>query len=283
MTDTIQIKDKVLKVPVLPPGATHLMQRLSDEHIPFPELAAEIERFPTIAARLIALANSAWSGSSRSVTSLSEACTRLGFNVVRSTSIALAISSPFNPNRCPAFSAQAYWLDAMLVAEAAFGLAPSTTLPSPLCAQTMRTLGLLHNLGLLWLADSMADSCQKALEETQSAPETPLHKALQQHCGFDQYVAVEALAKAWALPPALTDVLGQQSSNSDESELWQGGKLLNLSKTLIHCLSTKNPDQIDLQQYQGLGIGPNEIEAQFVRLEKLQPRIETLANSLFLE
>ena len=49
------------RVPVLPPGAAYLLKALNDDNAGYAELAAIVERFPSIAGRLVSLANSAWS------------------------------------------------------------------------------------------------------------------------------------------------------------------------------------------------------------------------------
>jgi HD-like signal output (HDOD) protein len=71
------------RVPVLPPGATYLMQALNDDNLGFREIAAAVEKMPSIAARILALANSAWSAPARPILALDEACGRLGIKVVQ--------------------------------------------------------------------------------------------------------------------------------------------------------------------------------------------------------
>lgn len=75
------------KMPVLPVETPYLISSLSDETLNFNQLSKVIERFPTIAARLIALANSAWSAPISPIYSLEESCTRLGLSVVKSDSV----------------------------------------------------------------------------------------------------------------------------------------------------------------------------------------------------
>ncbi len=101
-----------LKLPTLPAGTPFLMKSLTDENIDFVELAAVLEKFPSIAGKLISLVNSVWSAPASEISSLEAACSRLGFGVVRSTSIALAIASPFDATRCRWFDAERFWCSA---------------------------------------------------------------------------------------------------------------------------------------------------------------------------
>ncbi len=105
-----------LQLPTLPSGIPLLLKSLTNEDIDFIELATLMEKFPSIVGKLVSLANSAWSSPIAEVTSLEIACSRLGLDVVKSTSIALAIAAPFNPMRCLSFdtSSVAYGLHDLL-------------------------------------------------------------------------------------------------------------------------------------------------------------------------
>ena len=146
------------RLPVFPPAMPYLLRELDNDELSYTAIAALLERFPTIAVRLISLANSAWSSPVSPIASLPDACARLGLNVVRSVSIAVAIAGPFNPNRCKHFSARRFWTSALLTAECASQLANNTKVPT----QYARTAGLLHNLGLIWMAEYLSVATDRA-------------------------------------------------------------------------------------------------------------------------
>ncbi len=84
-----------------PPSALpYLLEKLAQQEIEYDDLAETIERFPSIVARLISVANSAWSSPRSPITSLRRACTHLGLALTRSIAISLAVSAPFSLNRC---------------------------------------------------------------------------------------------------------------------------------------------------------------------------------------
>ncbi|RMG33211.1 MAG: HDOD domain-containing protein [Gammaproteobacteria bacterium] len=190
------------RVPVLADGAGYLLQLLSDDDIAFDVLVAEIERFPPIVARLLALANSAWSAPVAPVTSLVTACSRLGLKAVRSAALALAVADPFDPTVCPAFDPRRYWSSALLTAEAAGLLAEGAVQTD---AQSARAAGLLRNIGLLWLADSMPGPTGRALERAAEEPGAVLEVLLRESCGLDQLEAGRILAAYWDLPSVFVD------------------------------------------------------------------------------
>ena len=192
-----------LTLPTLPAGTPFLMKSLTDENIDFVELAAVLEKFPSIAGKLTSLVNSVWSAPASEITSLEATCSRLGFGVVRSTSIALAIASPFDAARCESFDTERFWCSALLTAEAAAGLALAATAGARPEPATARAAGLLHDLGMLWLVDQLPAPVAAALAMVEGGQANSLQDALAQSLGFDQAQAGGHLARAWSLPQPL--------------------------------------------------------------------------------
>lgn len=193
----------MLRLPTLPTGTTFLMKSLMDPEIEFIEMAGVIEKFPSIAGKLISLANSVWSAPVCEITSLEAACSRLGFGVVRSTSIALAIAAPFDSAKCPAFDTETFWCSALLAAETASELALAARCIDKPEPSTARAAGMLHNLGLLWLADRLPDEANRVLTMCETEQAQTLPHALRQILGFDNAQAGSQLADAWELPEPL--------------------------------------------------------------------------------
>lgn len=192
---------KFSHLPILPAGVPELISAISNEENTSSDLANIIERFPSIAARLIMLANSAWSSPTAPVNDLITACSRLGFNVIRNVSIALAVSSPFSVHNCPSFNVCRYWCRALLTAEIAQKIADM--LNKGHLKETARTAGLLHNLGLLWIADQVPESIHDVFIEHQAEKQKSLLRICEQSLGFHYAEAGAHLGLEWGLPEIL--------------------------------------------------------------------------------
>lgn len=264
------------RVPVLPPGVTYLLEALHNDNLSFFQIARAIEHVPSVAARLLALANSAWSAPASPVTSTEAACSRLGMRVVRSASIALAISQPFNPARCPAFDGATFWGSALLNAEAAAWLADKVLRDQ---RATARTAGLLRNFGLVWLADTMPTETGLALKAAHDGPPGSLNDALVEHCGLGYTEAGALLADAWQLPGALRDAIGDRADRS--------AKTAPLSRVVIAACRMVNAVRHDLEWDEpdpGLRELGLELPVQRVGIEYLQAvkeRTVAMAETLF--
>ena len=196
-------KLSTLQLPTLPASTPFLLKSLTDENIEFIELASIIEKFPSIAGKLISLVNSAWSAPTSEITSLEITCSRLGLGVVRSSSIALALATPFNPVKCLPFDPEHFWCSALLTADAASRLVTISTADNSLEPSTARAAGLLHNLGLLWLVDTLPVEVGQALIMVKKCQADTLQQALLDLLGFDQAQAGGHLGNSWGLPEPL--------------------------------------------------------------------------------
>ncbi|HEB95392.1 MAG TPA: HDOD domain-containing protein [Sedimenticola thiotaurini] len=222
------------RLPVIPIGTFDLLAALDDDSIGFREIATVLERFPTIAARLIQLANSSWSSPVAEVSSLDAACSRLGVDVVKSTSVALLVSAPFDPCRCPAFEPRRYWARALAVAEAASHLAAcigSEAGGGDL--QSARTAGLLHNLGLLWLADQLPEPTHLALLKWARDPDVSLDRSLMELAGAGYRQAGGCLARAWGLPSSLVTALEHQGRDRGQADAGPLAKLTGMAVSMV--------------------------------------------------
>lgn len=265
-------------LPVLPPGAPGLLKALTEDEIDFNQLAQIIERFPTIAARILVLANSAWSAPAQAITSLQQACSRLGLNVVRSTSIALAVASPFNPRRCQAFDSLQYWTAALMTAEAASTLA---AMPYPYTDPfTARTGGLLHNLGLLWLADQLPQQVDEALSAAGQLACDEINPALIARLGFDSAEAGKVLGEAWGLPPAIVTVMAEHPHPDYRGNHWEFSHLVGLARKLVSANLAGNPIDPQLAGFQALEVPEHSIERIGHTIEQQQAHHLSMAEAL---
>lgn len=270
-----------VKLPVLPSGAPSLLKAITDEEIDFSKLAIIIERFPTISARLISLSNSAWSAPACDITSLDMACARLGFSVVRSVGIALSIALHFNPNRCPAFDAEKFWCSSFLSAKAAAELALVAKIPSDLEPQTVRTAGLLHNLGLLYLADQMPQETGQAINLNTATPGLPLKEALRDFCGYDHCEAGGCLGKSWNLPELLVSAMTHHDMPDYDGAMWQSAILVGSANSMVSALYRGKDWSAENLRFERLNIKPADGDEIFTKMSAKFEDTRELAKMLF--
>ena len=268
-------------VPVLLPGLPYLLAALGDEDVDLDVLATAIRCFPTIAGRLVALANSAWVSPKRPVISLLDACAVLGLRMVRCVSFALAVGRPFDPSRCPGFDVERYWCTALLTAEGAALL--SQHLGDECHPDTAHTAGLLHNLGLMWLADSQPTQTATALQVAAADEGFDVAQALYAATGSDYCVAGGRLSEAWQLPDTLTTAIRYHRSPEYRGPHWplatSCGVAAQMSARIWHGMDWV-PETIP---HFVVAIPPAVLQSTFLQLESKRDSIRHLSQTLFAQ
>ncbi len=266
-TDLLKLDQlSTFKLPTLPAGTLHLLNSLTNENIDYIELASIIEKFPNIAAKLISLANSAWSSPASPITSLESTCSRLGLGVVRSTSIALAVAAPFNPVSCISFDPEYFWCSALMTADAASRLALVVSSSNGLAPSTARAAGLLHNLGLLWLVDRLPTEVEQALTMVKNNQAETLQQALIHVLGFDQMQAGGYLGARWELPEPLVRGMTHYPETNYQGPQSEIVTTVGLAAKLVSTILKEEscPEQDNRQS--GLGITAKNIKDLFEQL-----------------
>jgi HD-like signal output (HDOD) protein len=269
-----------LKLPTLPAGTPFLLKSLTNEDIDFIELATILENFPSIAGKLISLANSAWSAPTSEVTSLEVTCSRLGLGVVRSTSIALAIAAPFDPTRCLSFDTEYFWCSALMTADAASRLAPVSSACNGLEASTARAAGLLHNLALLWLVDKLPEEVDQALTMVSNNQAETLQQALFQVVGFDQLQAGGHLGLSWALPKRLVQAMTHYPEVEYEGSEREIVITTGLAVKMVSAVLKEEPCPEPDSRLSVLGITEENFNAAYTQLNQQLVKTRAIAKVL---
>lgn len=264
----------------LPPNAasaTALLSMLMDSDKDMADVATAVQTHAVIVGKLISLANSAWSNPVTPVTALDEACSRLGLDVVRTLSIALAVGRSFVVSRCPAFDPRQYWLSSIIAADIASRLALSLKLDPG----TARAAGLLHNIGLLWLADCAPEETDAALKAARTLSDFGVDEHLQQKCGIGYRDAGALLMSRWTLPDALISSFRPNSTSDGQSEARQMYELIQTSADLTAGVLAGNTQPLDECQLGALTATrlSSEIAHQVSRLPKTEVMAAKLVGS----
>ncbi len=140
-----------IELPSFPDVAIRVRRVLQDEDVSADKLVRVVGADPSLSARLLQLANSAAINRTGSrITDLRMAITRIGFNLVRSSSISLAMSQlagskPLQSIKVPL---QALWKHSACVAAMANVVARRLTAVNPDAAALA---GMVHGIGKLYI------------------------------------------------------------------------------------------------------------------------------------
>ncbi len=228
--------NETFQIPNIAPNASRLLLKLMAPDLDLKALRAELQQVPSIVARLIALANSPWSKPASPITDFDNACGRLGLQLVRTMSLGLIVGKSLDDSRCAHFDSVRYWSSSMICADTAALLAAHFDVTS----STARTVGLLHNIGLLLLADRLPDQLDLAL---QSDVDASLDERVEAECGFGYWDAGARVLEHWGLPSLIVSGL-QDRALVDNPEELAVNDLVRLSARLANAVCRQDaPDE----------------------------------------
>ena len=139
---------RIKNLPPLPEGSMRIINAVNDADISIDELVAVISLSPTLVARLLGLANSSYFGRTTPITELRVAIIQvLGFNLVKSLALSIALNVEFDVSRCPDFDSERFWRFGLTRALLAQKLA-SKSQDEELTATVVYTGALLMDIGI---------------------------------------------------------------------------------------------------------------------------------------
>lgn len=255
--------------PVLPPDISSLLKTLNDDDIGYTQLAKELEKFPSIVIKIVATANSAWASPVIPITTLRDSCARIGVQAVRSISIALSIAEVFDPSRCPPFDSKVFWTSALLTAEAAYLCSKDNP---DICSDTARLSGLLHNIGLLWLATQRPDETANAITLKNNDEIDSISDGLTEQLGMNLYTAGSYLATYIDLPEIIAKSIASPATEADDEQALISNHR-NAQKLASLVLANADPDNEKTE-------APEDDPCFDLLADKL-PGVQSLAQALF--
>lgn len=256
-------------LPVLPPDISCLLKTLNNDDIGYSQLAEELEKFPSIVIKIVATANSAWASPVDPITTLRDSCARIGVQAVRSISIALSIAEVFDPSRCPPFDSKVFWISSLLTAEAAHIYAKQNP---DVCANTARLAGLLHNIGLLWLATQKPVETASVISLKQSNEIASISDGLMEQLGINFYTAGSYLASYIDLPVVIAEAIASPTADktNDKPLIINHRNAQKLASAVLLIPDPENEKTKELED-----------DPCFEQLSNKLPGIQALAQSLF--
>ena len=179
-----------------------------------------------------------------------------------------------------AFDAKRYWSTALLVADGASWLASCVLRPTVLDEKTVHTAGLLHNIGLLWLAEKYPALTSQALEKT-TENKLSILEALRATVGTDFSEVGGVLGRAWSLPPILVIVMEQHGNPVYSGPEFQSALLVGYAVEMVFALSSGVEDRPEMSMEGRLTFNPSDLDEIYLKLADKLEEYEELAQALF--
>ncbi len=202
-----EVRRAVSDLPTIPESLTRILNLLEDPKSGARDLAAIIRRDPPLAAKILRLANSPLYSKQRSVTTVQECVSLLGYRTVRQVALCVAVVTTLGRECEKSLSILDYreiWRHGVATAATAKRLAELIRHPEP---EEIFTCGLLHDLGKMVLALKHPSDYGVLIKERRRRG-VRLVELERESLGYDHAQVGAALAETWHLPSLLAVTIG---------------------------------------------------------------------------
>jgi HD-like signal output (HDOD) protein len=225
-------------------------------------VAEVIMRDPSLAARLLQVANSSFFGQRREVDTVSRSLLVLGLQMVENLVLATNAFDTLDFDGLPNLTAKELWKHSLACGAIARHIAERQHKPESF-QETAMLAGTLHDLGKLVLAKYVAKQYSKVLLAAHESQDH-LFELDSQLLGTDHSAIGGHLAEWWNLPPKIVEAVRWHHAPNESKIDPRLTHLVHLSNALAHQLELgssgpKKPAVIDERNYKIIALPKSEI------------------------
>jgi putative nucleotidyltransferase with HDIG domain len=191
------------QIPTMPTIAAKVMQIVNDPHSSAEDVAKFISRDVALTSKVLRLANSAFYGIPRTISSVNSAIVILGFNTIRSLVLSASVLKvfPAKPGLV-SFDRKAFWKHSFMVGIASRMLAQAYRRKKLVDMETAFSAGLLHDIGKIILEQYANDDYLPVLKAAKEKG-LPLFMVEKSLIGISHADVSGMLVDKWQMPNEL--------------------------------------------------------------------------------
>jgi putative nucleotidyltransferase with HDIG domain len=228
-----RVIENIDNLPSLPAIVTRLLDVVNSADTSADDAVKLIEKDPALTSKFIRLANSAFYGMPRTVSSVSSAVVILGFNVIRSVVLSASIMKMFSGPGKQAVNKDLFWKHSVATALAAKELVRHLMSFKMFDPESAFCSGILHDIGKLifneFVQPDYGDTCAFSREQ-----KVPIIDAESQMLGINHAEIGRILADKWALPLDLENAIVWHHNPPAAGEIMELVNIVHMADVIAH-------------------------------------------------
>ena len=224
-------------LPTLSPVLQRINAIISNPSSSADDVESALKLDPAIAGKVLRLANSAYVGIPRTVSSLKNAIVLLGFKRIQSLALASTILSACSRRAVKGvLDMYSYWRHSIMVALVAESIARHLNRYQAMDADDLFTAGILHDVGKLILGGFDPDRLESAARKGREQ-KLPLYAV--EEPDWSHMRTGELLAYHWNFPRDLTAAIRMHHSPQASEEFVLMVSVVHLSDVMVHIMGVQ--------------------------------------------
>ncbi len=263
------------QIPTMPTIAAKVMQIVNDPHSSAEDVAKFISRDVALTSKVLRLANSAFYGIPRTISSVNSAIVILGFNTIRSLVLSASVLKvfPAKPGLV-AFDRKAFWKHSFMVGIASRMVSQIYRKKKLVDMETAFSAGLLHDIGKIILEQYSNDDYLPVLKAAKDQG-IPLYVAEKAMLGMSHAEVSGMLVDKWQMPNELKSPIVNHHSPMEDKASQDMACIVHYANHLCHlkgsgCMANETYAPLAAEAAAVLGLGITEEEL----LEELEKHIQ---------
>ncbi|MBN1131291.1 MAG: HDOD domain-containing protein [Chitinispirillaceae bacterium] len=228
-----RVIENIDSLPSLPAIVTKLLEVVNSPETSADDATRLIEKDPALTSKFIRLANSAFYGMPRAVSSVSSAVVILGFNVIRSVVLSASVMKMFSDRQQQSIDKDLFWKHSIATALAAKEVVRHLMGFKLFDPESMFCAGILHDIGKL-IFDEFVHQDYKATCESAKNAGISLIEAESRTLGINHAEIGRILADKWALPLDLENVIVHHHEPEQAGELTEPVTIVHIANVIAH-------------------------------------------------
>jgi putative nucleotidyltransferase with HDIG domain len=261
------------QIPTMPTIAAKVMQIVNDPHSSAEDVAKFISRDVALTSKVLRLANSAFYGIPRTISSVNSAIVILGFNTIRSLVLSASVLKVFpqKPGLAASFDRKAFWKHSFMVGIASRMVAQIYRKKKLVDMETAFSAGLLHDIGKIILEQFSNDDYVPVLKAAKEQG-LPLVMAERAMLGMSHADVSGMLVDKWQMPNELKAPIVNHHTPMEDKTSQDMACIVHYANHLCHvkgsgCMDNETYAPLIKEVEAVLGLGITE-ESLLEELEK---------------
>jgi len=228
-----KIVEEVDSLPSLPSIVVKLIEVVNSSDSAAEDAAELIEKDPALTSKMIRLANSAFYGIPRSISSVTSAVVVLGFNTIRSLVLSASVAKIFDGKH--ALDMDRFWKHSVVTAMSAKIIVRHLMSVRMMDPESAFCAGVLHDIGKLifsqYTAEDYGAICKYAREK-----KIPIVEVEEKIFGINHAKMGKILADRWSLPLDLEYAIVHHHDPENADKASHLSNIIHLADIIAHDL-----------------------------------------------